>query len=178
MVQFFAYLTLLGQILLVLGIILFILKGTSKQSFSSNKNLGKISSSISKNAIPAGLLVASVATLGSLIFSEFLGFVPCKLCWFQRIFMYPQVIILGIALLKNDPKAKIYSLVLSIIGLSIAVYHILVQFFPATFRCTDEIAKCSTVQFATFGYITIPVMSATAFALIILVMLFGFRKGK
>lgn len=171
MVKFFAYLTLLGQILLVAGIIVYILKKSSK--FFSN-----FSSIISKNAAPFGLLVVTSATLGSLGFSEILGFVPCKLCWFQRIFMYPQVIILGIALFKNDASVKIYSLVLSLIGLGIALYHVLVQTFPAWFKCSDEVANCAYVQFATFGYITIPVMSATAFGLIVLIMLFGLTKDK
>jgi disulfide bond formation protein DsbB len=171
MVLFFAYLTLLGQILLVSGVLLFMLK-------ILNKSFVDPASKISKNAIPLGFLVASAAALGSLIFSEFLGFSPCKLCWFQRIFMYPQVIILGTALMINDRKVRIYSLVLSLIGLVIAVYHILLQIFPAVLRCTDEVAKCSTVQFATFGYITIPVMSATAFALIALLMIFGITSKR
>lgn len=171
MVLFLGYLTFLGQALLALGIILFLFR-------NFNKSLKRLSVSISKNAIPLGLLIASSATLGSLILSEFLEFPPCSLCWYQRVFMYPQVIILGIAVVRSDSKIKIYSLFLSLIGLGIAIYHVFLQLFPAVLRCTEEVAKCSAVQLSTLGYITIPLMSATAFGLIALIMLFGLTSKK
>ncbi|KPC98964.1 Disulfide bond formation protein C [Geobacillus sp. BCO2] len=71
-----------------------------------------------------------IATLGSLYFSEVLGFIPCDLCWFQRIFMYPQVIILGIAIVRKDAAAARYSFTLSLIGGGISLYHYGLQKIP------------------------------------------------
>lgn len=90
--------------------------------------------------------------------------------------MYPQVVILGIAFLKNDAKVKLYSLVLSVIGLFIAIYHIALQFYPSILPCSDEVANCALKQFEYYGYITIPVMSASAFLAMVLIILFGLRK--
>ena len=123
-------------------------------------------------------LQALVASVVSLYFSEILHWPPCTLCWYQRIFMYPQVVILGIGYFINDLKVRIYALVLSIIGLLIAIYHILVQFFPGVFQCSDEVAECAVTQFVYFGFITIPVMSAVTFGFIITVLLFTFLPQK
>ena len=171
-ISFLSTSTLIGDALLVLLVLLLLFTLTRKKQ-------SKFASLISENAIPLCLFIATFATVGSLTLSEILGFTPCKLCWFQRIFMYPQVIILGIVAIINDTKAKIYSLVLSLIGFIIAIYHILVQFFPGVFQCSDEVAKCSARQTMQYGYITIPVMSATAFALIIIILLYSYlSKGK
>lgn len=140
--------------------------------------LKKIKNLVDQNYIPLIILISGVATLGSLTFSEILNFQPCKLCWFQRIFMYPTFIISLVALFTNDTKIRKYIMSLSIFGFVIAVYHILVQLFPQALECTDEIAKCSFKEFATFGYITIPVMSASAFLLIILVSLINLKNLK
>lgn len=164
--------TLLVDALLVIGLILYLVsfKVTRKSA------LGKISDSLKRNSTMLGFLIAVVATVGSLFLSEIVRFPPCELCWYQRIFMYPQVIILGIALVRENAEAKFLSLVLSIIGLLIAVYHIFLQLYPATLPCTDAASSCAFIQFKYFGYITIPFMSATTFAALILVMAFGLRN--
>lgn len=174
LLSFLAGGTVMLQVLIGLGIfILLISFFIKKQSF-----VQKISKYIGENAVAASLLVATMATVSSLFLSEVAGFPPCKLCWFQRIFMYPQVIVLGAVLLLNDMKARIIALILSIIGFVIAVYHILVQFFPASFKCSDEIANCALKSFTYYGYITIPVMSATTFLMIIVLLIFSFRTSK
>ncbi|EGA90693.1 BdbC [Planococcus donghaensis MPA1U2] len=71
--------------------------------------------------------VSLIATLGSLYFSEIRGFIPCDLCWIQQIFMYPLVLVLGIATFRNDVKAAIYVLPLSLIGGTISILHYLQQ---------------------------------------------------
>jgi len=128
---------------------------------------------ISKRAFILAFLVALVATLGSLTYSEILGYDPCKLCWLQRIFMYPQVILLGMALWKKDDKITDYSLVLSVIGGFIALYHYLLQLGIA------PAVPCSAVGYSTtcskqfvleYGYITIPMMALSAFILITLLL--------
>lgn len=135
------------------------------------KSTGRIISFVSNNYVVLIFLIAATSTVGSLVMSDILGFLPCKLCWYQRIFMYPQVIVAGIAMLTNDSSVKKYLLPLSLIGAGIAVYHILLQMFPTVLQCGDELVSCSTNQFVGFGYITIPVMSLTAFTLMTIILL-------
>lgn len=171
-INFLSTITLLGQILASGLIIILILNKTDPK----NKVIKKVFNIISENYISFILIISAIATIGSLTLSEILNFSPCKLCWYQRIFMYPIAVISFIALIFNESRIKKYILSLSIIGLLIAGYHILLQFLPNIFECSDEVAKCSAVQFASYGYITIPVMAFTAFLLIILVSLFGREK--
>lgn len=166
-VRLIADAVLLAQIFLAISVCVLILKRLLKK----NKLLKNIVQVFSDNAIIFAFFIALFATSGSLFFSEIAHFIPCKLCWYQRILMYPQVILLGIASLKNDLAVKKYILPLSIGGLLIAVYHYILQMSPIPLPCSDEVANCALKQVGFFGYITIPLMSATAFALIILFML-------
>lgn len=163
-VRGFGDLVMLGQILAAFLVILFILKRISKK----NKTINKMTQFIQEYGLIFSFFIALIAMSGSLFFSEVAHFIPCKLCWYQRICMYPQVLILGIAAVKNDFKIKKYLLPLSAIGAIIAAYHYLLQMSPIPLPCSDEVANCALKQFAFFGYITIPLMSLTAFVLIIL----------
>ena len=119
------------------------------------------------------LIVALTGTLGSLFLSEIAGWTPCKLCWFQRIFLYPQVVLLGIALWKKDRGIAKYILTLSAIGAAIAVYHYSEQIHATFFMdpgetlepCDQTGVSCATTYTFRFGYITVPMMALTAFAL-------------
>jgi disulfide bond formation protein DsbB len=162
-----ADIVLLAQIFAVFSVITIILS----KLFKKNKLLKNIIQVFSDNAIIFAFFIALFAMSGSLFFSEIAKFVPCKLCWYQRICMYPQVLLLGIAAWKKDLAIKRYVLPLSIIGFIIAAYHYILQMSPFPLPCSDEIASCAAKQFAYFGYITIPLMSLTAFLLIILFML-------
>ncbi|RIH90064.1 Disulfide bond formation protein C [Calidithermus terrae] len=109
-------------------------------------------------------LVAIVATLGSLYYSEVRKFVPCTLCWYQRIAMYPLVFILGTALWRGDLKVKHYVLPLSLIGGSISVVHLLEQR-----GLLDTSAVCSSIVPCSVEYIPsfpIPLQALIAFVLI------------
>jgi disulfide bond formation protein DsbB len=122
-------------------------------------------------------LVAIVATAGSLYFSEVMHFIPCKLCWFQRILMYPLVIVLGIASYRNDRGIAIYVLPISVLGLMIALYHYLEQKVPgfgAPAICAEGV-PCTTQYINWLGFITIPLLSLVAFTLITVLMLFAWR---
>jgi disulfide bond formation protein DsbB len=122
-------------------------------------------------------LTSIVATIGSLYLSEVEKLPPCILCWWQRIFMYPLIILLGIGLAKRDKNLPDYILPLSIIGLGIAIYHYLLQIgvLPeSTAPCQSGIS-CTTKQIEWFGFVTIPFLSAVAFAIITTVM-FILRK--
>ncbi|CAM2861176.1 disulfide oxidoreductase [Paenibacillus sediminis] len=114
-------------------------------------------------------LVSILAVSGSLYLSEVLRFMPCKLCWFQRIFMYPQVILLGIACYKNDRRIIPYILPLSVIGGLISLYHYSEQKIPLLAKvlpCTMGI-PCNKDYINWFGFITIPFLALVAFILII-----------
>ena len=128
---------------------------------------------IQENALAFAFIVALMATAGSLFYSEVIGFEPCKLCWFQRIFMYPQVVLLGLALWKGDRRIAIYSVALSVIGAVIAGYHYLLQLgYVSALRCLTAgySVSCSQKFVLQFEYITIPMMSLTVFLLIILLL--------
>ena len=173
-ISFLSTIVLAGQVVFVVLLKLLVVR----KLLPKNKIGKKYFPLVAENYVALILIVSAVATIGSLSLSEVLGFNPCKLCWYQRIFMYPISIISFIGLIKNDNEIKKYILPLSIVGFAIAGYHILVQLFPKILECSDEVARCSAVEFAQYGYITIPVMSLTAFALIIALSIFGFLKKK
>ncbi|WP_216828421.1 disulfide oxidoreductase [Alkalihalobacterium elongatum] len=125
-----------------------------------------------ENLLFAAWGVSLIATIGSLYFSEVLGYMPCELCWYQRIFMYPIVIILGIAVVKKDPKQALYSAVFSGIGILIAFYHYLLQKVPAM----TELDSCGLIPCAGqyinwLGFITIPFLALVGFTAILVISL-------
>ncbi|MBK5359326.1 disulfide bond formation protein B [Bacillus sp. TH44] len=117
-------------------------------------------------------IVSMIATLGSLFFSEILGFVPCELCWYQRIMMYPLCIILGIATFYNEKNIKKYVLPISIIGGSISIYHYAIQKIPGVSEinpCVQGV-PCNVDYINWLGFITIPFLALIAFSFITLFM--------
>lgn len=123
---------------------------------------------VQKYALYAAWIVSVVATLGSLYFSQIKEFVPCELCWIQRIFMYPLAIILGIAAFYNEVLLKKYVLPLSLIGGSVSFYHYLVQKVPgfAEVKPCVQGVPCNVQYINWFGFVTIPFLALTAFTLI------------
>ncbi len=159
----FSVLTVVAQIFALIIVLSLIFK---KHYFSQ-----KIIPIVRHYAFLWTFLIALGATLGSLIYSEIIGFEPCVLCWLQRAFLYPQVIILGIALWKKDHNILDYSLGLSIIGGIFAFYQVFSQVSGISITaCTAVGGACAKVFFIELGYVTIPVMSFTAFLLMILFM--------
>lgn len=123
-------------------------------------------------------VVALVATGGSLFLSEVMGYEPCKLCWFQRIFMYPQVIILGIACYRHDVKISHYLLPINIIGGLFSVVHYSEQKLHLfTTICRSGI-PCSGQYINWFHFITIPFLAFIAFLFISLSLFQGLRVSK
>ena len=125
-------------------------------------------------------IISLVATFGSLFFSEVLKYPPCALCWYQRIFMYPQVIILGLAIFKKDLSVVTYSISLSLVGFIIALYHNFVQFGFSALPCpaVGNSVSCAKLFFIEFGYITIPLMSLVAFSMMIIFVIFSKLQEK
>jgi len=125
-------------------------------------------------------LQSLMAMLGSLYFSEILNLPPCLLCWYQRIFMYPLVIISAVSIWKNDKNLPFFVLPLSLIGTVFAVYHNLLYYkmIPESLApCTLGIS-CTTIQIELFGFLTIPLMSLLSFLIIDLLALLYYRLNK
>jgi len=113
-------------------------------------------------------LVALVAMLGSLYFSEVRGYIPCELCWYQRILMYPLALVLGIAAYSDDIRQRRYVLPISILGMLVSGYHYLHQKLPglAEIKPCAQGVPCNTQYINWLGFITIPFLAFVAFALI------------
>lgn len=127
--------------------------------------------------LKTALLIAFVATAGSLFFSEVMSLPPCVLCWYQRIMMYPLILIFGVGLFRNVKESFIYGLALSCTGLVIAIYHNLLYYhlIPESITpCTSGVS-CTSRQIEWLGFITIPMLSLMAF---ILITVIGFKVLK
>ncbi|KQL33213.1 MULTISPECIES: disulfide oxidoreductase [Bacillaceae] len=112
--------------------------------------------------------VALTATIGSLYFSEIRGYEPCELCWYQRILMYPLVIILGVAYAQKNAKIALTSLIFSVIGGCISAYHYSIQklsFMQETAPTCGRV-PCTGEYINYLGFITIPFLALIAFILI------------
>jgi disulfide bond formation protein DsbB len=165
----FALLTLLSNIFIIFFII--ILVAYLKRI---KNNILVLSINFIKNyALLFAFIIATLSTIGSLYYSDIAKFSPCKLCWFQRIFMYPQTFLLGLAFWRNDKKIADYIILLSFIGGLFAAYHYYLQLAP------HALLPCSTVGFSVscsdrfvmhYGYITLPFMALTAFVINLVLM--------
>lgn len=124
------------------------------------------------------LVVALVATLGSLYFSEVRHFEPCRYCWFQRIFMYPIAILALVGVIKQDEYLPNYVLPLSLIGMCISIYHVLIQngIVVESSGCTSVL--CSLKYINWLGFISIPVLAGTAFLIINVLMFVSWRLAQ
>ncbi|HWO78308.1 MAG TPA: disulfide oxidoreductase [Bacillus sp. (in: firmicutes)] len=120
-----------------------------------------------------------VAMFGSLYFSEIRMYEPCVLCWYQRILMYPQAIILGIAVVKKDFSISFYTLILSSIGAFISLYHYSIQkvSFLADHAISCGRVSCTGEYINWFGFVTIPFLALIAFIIIIICSLLTLKKG-
>lgn len=115
-------------------------------------------------------LVSICATLGSLYYSQVLGLVPCTLCWYQRIMMYPLSYILLVAILLKEKKLFYYIAGPALIGLGISFFHVLLStgILPEQYSKCFFGPSCTTDFSAYFGFFTVPIQSFTAFTLILL----------
>lgn len=161
--QILSYLTVAAQVIsLFLLMVLF-----ARKSFGGQLKF------FSDRAILFSFIVAAMAMGSSFFYSEVAGFAPCTLCWYQRILMYPQVFLLGLALLRKERAIVPYSILLSAVGGTIAGYHYLLQIgvvpeLPCA--ATGYSVACSQRFVLSLGYITIPMMAFSAFVLIVLLM--------
>ena len=128
--------------------------------------------------VQAAWLFALVATFGSLYFSEVMHFTPCRLCWFQRILMYPIALIGLVGILRRDRGVSTYILPLSITGIFVSSYHYLLQWgvIKQGTSCSAT-APCTAWNIDWFGFISIPFLAMSAFLLITLSTSAAFRSG-
>ncbi len=135
---------------------------------------------IKKHFLFFGFLTSLFVVLLSLFYSEFLHYAPCFLCWLQRIFMFPQVILLGIAYFKDDRKIVIYSFPLLLIGFLIAAYHEYIYIFSeGAGPCDASGVSCVHRLVSEIGgYISIPMLSLTSFAALMAILLVGHYGGR
>ncbi len=123
--------------------------------------------------IPLCFAVALTATLGSLYLSEVAGFPPCRLCWYQRIAVYPLVPLLGLAWWRQDRGVRPYAMGLVAIGLPVSLYHVVLERIPSLEGgACDPANPCTIIWVERLGYLTIPAMAATAQALVAALLLF------
>ena len=167
---------LVAIVLLVPALVLIYLFGRNPSS-----PIRSVYGFIQGGALWFALGIALIATIGSLFYSEILGFTPCLYCWYQRILMYPLVFIFATALVFKARDVAIYALPLSGVGAVFAFYHYLTQIFGLPTSCVApggaiEGLDCAERFIFHFGFITIPFLAFTAFLIIVLLSLFVLRK--
>jgi disulfide bond formation protein DsbB len=128
----------------------------------------RISDWLNRNSMYIALVAAWIAMCGSLYFSEIKGYVPCTLCWYQRILMYPLTALIAVGLLRRDSHLPYYVLPLSLLGLGTSTYHYLLEktdIFAGSAACRQGVS-CTTQWINWFGFVTIPFLALTAFLII------------
>lgn len=153
--------TIVG-IVLVLVCVLFM----AYCSYTKSLHTFKIVRILGEYIYPIGFFVSFGGMAMSLFYSEVLHYVPCDLCWFQRIFLYPQVFLFAYAWWKKDRAVLPYTLILSVIGLVIATYHHLLQVgYDLMKPCSSApfAVDCAKPSFIEFGFVTFPFMAVVLF---------------
>ncbi|MDQ1281738.1 MAG: hypothetical protein QG630_89 [Patescibacteria group bacterium] len=139
--------------------------------FRFSKKESKFLNKLGDFALPLGFFSTLFAMTISLIYSDYLNQLACGLCWFQRIFIYSQVVLFAVAYIKNDLKIFSYSFYLSVIGGIIALYHEYLQLgYSELVPCpaVSTVVDCVKPTFISYGFITFPFMSITLFSFLIL----------
>lgn len=153
------YLFALGGIALALASVVLVYDLATSRSLAPH---------VRRYGIALAFVLASAGSLATLIYSEVFGFVPCGLCWFQRVFLYPQVFLLGTALAAKDRTVSLYGIVLSVPGLLIALYqHYLQMGGTELIDCPAAAGDCAKQIMLEFGFMTYPLASAALFAFLV-----------
>lgn len=148
--------------------------------FFVRKDFSALSAWVARWALPAAFLLTLFSIGMAIYYSDFLGIIPCSLCWYQRIFLFPQAVLFVVALFKKE-AARIadYSIVLSIFGGIVALYQHYIQMVgESPLPCPASGGDCVKRFLFEFGYITFPLVAFSAFALLIALMLFARRRSE
>jgi disulfide bond formation protein DsbB len=143
------------------------------RSGRSSDRVDQLRDDIGRIALPLAWIVALVTTLGSLYYSKVQPFIPCELCWYQRIVIYPFALILGIAAWRRDSAIRVYAIPVFAIGVVISAYHTWIQAYPpsnGTSFCTAD-APCTTRYVWEFGFVSLPFMALSALVVMIALLL-------
>lgn len=121
-------------------------------------------------------LIVIISTLGSLFFSEVLLLPPCKLCWYQRLFMYPLCLLFLPMMFENNVRNLLYSFPLIFLGFLTALYHNLLFFkiLPRSWSFCSQGVSCFSVKFQFFNWLSIPLMSLISFSILLGLQVFTF----
>jgi disulfide bond formation protein DsbB len=130
--------------------------------------LDQVRAFVRDGALIGAFVVALSATAGSLYFSEIAGFEPCRLCWYQRIAMYPLVVVLAIAVRRGDRSVRRYVAPVAAIGALLSAYHYALEWFPSldAGACSASV-PCTVVWFRQLGFISLPYLALSAFLAIV-----------
>lgn len=167
--------TLLGNVALVLLLVVHV---AAKPLFK------KITEWVGEHVLLLGFLLSAGATVGSLVYSEVVGYPACILCWIQRIFMYPLPFLFGLALVRRDRSVVPYALLLAVTGGIVAAYQwtkdMLALYSNVTVPCpaVSDLPSCDRIYVLEFGYITIAMIALNAFLLIAAVLYMSARRTK
>ncbi|HRW36266.1 MAG: disulfide bond formation protein B [Acidimicrobiales bacterium] len=167
-ILFFALLATAAQAVVVVAIVLAV-GGRASATVARWRDAAR--EAVAPQALGLAAGVALVATLGSLYLSEVADFPPCRLCWFQRIAMYPLVVVLGVGAVRRDAGARLTGAILAGLGACVSIWHLLVERYPTleSGSC-DPTNPCSTKWVEEWGYLTIPAMALSGFALILVLL--------
>jgi disulfide bond formation protein DsbB len=140
--------------------------------------LGALRLGFAEVGVALATAVATGATVGSLYFSEAANYVPCNLCWYQRIAMYATAVIGAVAVVRRDRGIAPYMFTLSAIGTAVSTYHYVLEWNPQleTEVCSLEV-PCTTIWFREFGFVTLPFMATCGFVAIMALTITVMRTG-
>ena len=176
LVDVFTTATLVGQVVLGLFVLLMFYQYFSKKKIGL---LNKWASHGKEHSVKISFILSLTATLGSLYLSKILGWAPCEMCWYQRIVMYPLVVVFGVGLLTRDKRVFNYALPLIIMGLLLSSYHYYIQVNQVVTGCSiNPEESCSNKFTFAYGYITIPMMAFSVFASMLVLGLLNKRWKK
>ena len=163
--QLLSSLTVLGLVIMLLFFAACLLARILRKDLWQSRVLRDLTSLMQRYGLWFAFVVAVLAMSGSLFFSDVVGWEPCRLCWYQRIAIYPAVVLLGVAIYRDDRSVTKYLYPLIFIGGAIALYQYSMQQFPALIAETCALTggtSCTTAPERAFGIITIPLMSLTS----------------
>lgn len=165
---FFGILAVAGMMLMAGALVL---RLAALGSASARRTWDGVVRTVGPGAYGLAWFVALLATTGSLYFSEIAGFEPCRLCWYQRIAMYPLVVVLAIAAARRERAGAFYASAIALIGALVSAYHVLLEWFPSLDSGACSVTTpCTLIWFRVFGFISLPTLALTAFALILTLM--------
>ena len=135
--------------------------------------------SIHRASLWLAALVAGVATAGSLYFSEVADYVPCRLCWFQRVFMYPLAVILLVAAIRRDRGVRWYALPLTVLGSLVSLYHYVIEWRPSLGEGACDVGpSCTDVWFRRMGFVTLAFMAFCGFVAVTILLFVRPRESE